>query len=241
MGLLTSLLNLPRRLLWRIRISRWDVGYPDPELKYLPRLCNTEKISIDIGAAQGVYVIHLLACSRHVEAFEPRPAAVAELTEMFSSAGVVVHSVALSDHEENGTMVVCTTDLGRSTLEKENPIEGVREEIQIRTLDSFDFKNVGFIKIDVEGHELAVLNGAKATIERERPNFLIEIEERHKPGSTKSVPELLGGMGYSGWYLLDNAWKPHSTFNANQHKRLGVDPYINNFVFIPNEKRDLLA
>jgi FkbM family methyltransferase len=217
------------------------VGYPDPELRYLSRLCDARKVSIDIGASQGVYVIHMLAHSASVEAFEPRLAAVAELKRIFSSADVVVHPVALSDRDGNRTMVVCTTDLGRSTLEKDNPIDGVREDVQIRTLDSFHFAKVGFIKIDVEGHEMALLNGAKATIERERPNLLIEIEERHKPGSTKAVPEFFSSLGYSGWYLLDGAWKPQTTFRPELHQRLGVTPYINNFVFIPGEKGNLLV
>ena len=37
----------------------------------------------------------------------------------------------------------------------------------------------GFIKIDVEGHELKVIDGAKETIEKHKPNLLIEIEEQH--------------------------------------------------------------
>jgi FkbM family methyltransferase len=38
---------------------------------------------------------------------------------------------------------------------------------------------VGFIKIDVEGHELAVINGATTLLTTQRPLLLIEIEARH--------------------------------------------------------------
>ena len=46
----------------------------------------------------------------------------------------------------------------------------------MRTLDSFQLTQVGFIKIDVEGHEEAVLRGGLATLKREMPNLMIEIE-----------------------------------------------------------------
>jgi FkbM family methyltransferase len=51
-------------------------------------------------------------------------------------------------------------------------------QIQLKTLDSYDFKNIGFIKIDVEGMEEHVLRGARQLIEREQPVVLIEIWKR---------------------------------------------------------------
>lgn len=84
----SALFNLHRRLLWLMRIRRWKIGYPDPELHYLARLCNPGKISLDVGAAQGVYVIHLLARSLKVVAFEPRKTAAVDLKRMFADAAV---------------------------------------------------------------------------------------------------------------------------------------------------------
>ena len=62
-----------------------------------------------------------------------------------------------------------------------------RDTVQTRTLDSFSFHNVGFIKIDIEGHELAVISGARNTIEQSRPAFLIECEERNTPGGLNEL------------------------------------------------------
>lgn len=50
---------------------------------------------------------------------------------------------------------------------------------ELRTIDSFGFRNVSLIKMDVEGYEDAVLAGAKETIQRERPVLLVEIQGGH--------------------------------------------------------------
>jgi len=239
--MLTSVFNLPRRLLWRARIHRWNIGYPDPELRHLSRLCDAAKISVDVGASLGLYTSHLLAHSAEVWAFEPRREAAAELEREFSGSPVRVHPVALSDEDGETTFTVCNSDLGRSTLEKSNPVRGEQEVVVTRRLDSYGLRDVGFIKIDVEGHEGAVLRGAADTIKRSRPSLLIEIEERHKPGATTDIPRMLGEAGYAGWFLLENEWRPLSAFDAAKHQRVNEAPYINNFVFLPSERRNPLA
>ncbi len=239
--MLTSAFNLPRRLLWRARIHRWNIGYPDPELRYLSRLCDASKISVDVGASLGLYTSHLLAHSAEVWAFEPRPSAAAELERHFAGSPVKVHSVALSDADGETTMTVCGSDLGRSTLEKSNPVAGEETAVATRRLDSYGLRGVGFIKIDVEGHEGAVLRGASETLKRCRPNLLIEIEERHKPGATADIPRALGEAGYAGWFLLGGEWRPLSAFDAAKHQRVDEPPYINNFVFLPSERRNPLT
>jgi hypothetical protein len=47
-------------------------------------------------------------------------------------------------------------------------------DIPLKTLDSFGFEEVDFIKIDVEGYELSVVKGAKETLLREKPFMVIE-------------------------------------------------------------------
>jgi hypothetical protein len=52
------------------------------------------------------------------------------------------------------------------------------------------------VKLDAEGAEYEVLRGARETLARCRPVLSVEIEERHRPGSTYAVPAFLDGLGY---------------------------------------------
>lgn len=241
MNLIRRTANFPRRALWRARINRWSIGYPDPELRHISRLCDGAKISIDVGASLGLYTAHLLSCSSGVWAIEPRQCAATELKSIYRRAPVVVHQFALSDVDGELVLRVCVADPGRSTLEPSNSINGEPERVVAKRLDSLNPKSVGFIKIDVEGHEEAVLKGAMNTIQLERPNLLIEIEERHKPGATKKVPEMLAALGYTGWFLMEDRWQPLSAFDVLEHQRENALPYINNFVFVPAERKNLLV
>ena len=119
---------------------------------------------------------------------------------------------------------------GCATIEEENDLSNCEaEEISVptRRLDSYNLGMIGFIKIDVEGHKLKVLKGAEATLRRDRPNLLIEAEERHRSNAVASVIDYLGPLGYSG-FVLD-----HGTLHPLQSIDLGLQrstrPY--NFIF----------
>ena len=121
----SRLLSFPRRQLWRARITRWGVGYPDPEMRVLDQLCDPGKLSIDVGASLGAYTLHLLAHSAAVWAFEPRAAAQAALRAMFTTPALVIRGEALSDTTGEATFTHCTTEPGRSTLAASNPISRI--------------------------------------------------------------------------------------------------------------------
>jgi hypothetical protein len=126
--------------------------------------------------------------------------------------------------------------------------------IRVRTvtIDGLDIRNVGFVKIDVEGLELAVLQGAKRTIGRDLPNLLVEAEERHRRDAVASVDAFLQPLGYEGWFLLDGALHPIDLFNADLRQnpaalaaRLApakdaTNTYINNFLFVQPGVSDAL-
>jgi FkbM family methyltransferase len=231
--------------LWKYREWRGD-GVLEEELQYLPVLADIAKSAVDIGASEGWYTYHLLRCSKQVYAFEPQPALAGRLAYELRTERVHVEQVALSDHLGTAVLRVPIGVHQRGTIEAENPLEDAGEarafEVVLRPLDSFELQDVGFMKIDVEGHELAVLRGAQKTIERCRPVLLVEVEERHKAGAVSAVREFLGHFGYHGFFFLEKRLVGIETFDASEHqdprnldgaRKLGV--YANNFIYVRDE------
>lgn len=64
-------------------------------------------------------------------------------------------------------------------------------------LDDLDLGDIGFIKIDVEGFEARVIDGACETIARCRPVMLIEIEEKHTGEPPSVLIERIVALGYT--------------------------------------------
>lgn len=114
-------------------------------------------------------------------------------------------------------------------------------------LDDVYDGDVGFIKIDVEGHEQAVLDGAIKTIRRCRPRMLVEVDERLSPGGLAIARRYFEALEYRGYYIRQGKLHPISTFSADvmqkpdnlpdltaplqQRERFGR--YIYNFLFLP--------
>jgi hypothetical protein len=94
----------------------------------------------------------------------------------------------------------------------------------------------------VEGHELAVLNGAAATFERARPTLLIELEHRHAGDRVEATLELLAGWGYDGQAIGPDGPVPLEDFDLERDQLAYLDGqvqaempdgYINDFLFTP--------
>ena len=116
----------------------------------------------------------------------------------------------------------------------------VERVVEIRTLDSYDFPDVSMIKIDVEGHEEAVVAGAAETIRRCRPSLIIESEDRHNPGAPRRLADSISRLDYlvlflKGGKLLDFRELRDEDMDPENMGR-GEREYINNFLFIPAEK-----
>ena len=104
-------------------------------------------------------------------------------------------------------------------------------------LDRLALGPVGFMKIDVEGHEMAVLRGARTTLCEHRPRLLIEMERRHTGGALTPGFAWLQDLGYQGSFYFSGRLYPLSAFVPEQHQ---PDPaaaataggYVQNFIFI---------
>jgi FkbM family methyltransferase len=195
----------PRIRLWTRAVRDWHHG--EPELRILDKLCRQDHVAVDIGANYGVYSWYLTKYTRNVVAFEPQPQ-MANFLKAALGPLVQVEPVALSDCVGVAKMRIPLDRMmdGCATIEEENKLSKHRaQEISVptRRLDGYNLGVIGFMKIDVEGHELKVLKGAEATLRRDRPNLLIEAEERHRPNAIASVIDYLIPLGYHGFCLKD--------------------------------------
>ena len=82
------------------------------------------------------------------------------------------------------------------------------EEITLKTLDSFKLDRVGIIKVDVQGFEKFVLEGAKKTIEKFKPTLIVEFEEgqlRKFGYGSSDLFDYIRNLGYH-IYFLEYVW-----------------------------------
>ena len=249
--------QLAPRSYWTARLKQVRSGVHEPELFLIPALADPKAMSVDVGAAMGTFIAHLLGRSSQVLAFEPRPRQAADLRDMVQTLRlpVRVESVALSDQAGTATLRMLVNDLGRSTIDSGNKLDdpdgSPRTEVKVpmKRLDDYALEDVGFLKIDVEGHELSVLDGASQLVARTRCNILIETEDRHHVGATSAVFEWMSSRGYLGYFLHDGRLTPVQAFDRTVHQneaniggwrsgweRRGV--YVNNFMFVPPEKNE---
>jgi FkbM family methyltransferase len=141
----------------------------------LYRLIDPGDTAADVGANIG-YVTSIMAarCGRNgrVLAFEPQSQAFTDLVrnvELWGRSGaaqVEAQKLALSDSDGVAELSVDPeeTNLGLATLESDNGV--TTETVTVARLDDLGIASFGVIKIDVEGHELAVLSGAQGLLAR---------------------------------------------------------------------------
>lgn len=144
---------------------------------------------LDIGAFIGTHTLALADISSKgsgkVYTFEPQTWAYNLIKSSIKKnkiKNVKVYNVALSN--KKGSIKFCSDNTGGSTIctEKNKSINSWNSnyDVKMKPLDSYNFKNISIMKIDVEGHEISVLEGALKTIQRNKPKILIEVWNRPK-------------------------------------------------------------
>ena len=233
-----------------VRFWSWHtrVRCLEPEVRLVPLLCKPGKSAIDIGMHTGMYLATAYPHSSAGIGFEPLPHIAGLMRKAFRRYDVQVHQVALSDRNGTTTIRVPRGKPTRSTISDSNPLADLdREveafEVEVRTLDSFELSEVGFLKIDTEGHEPEVLAGAAATLSQSRPAVLVEAEERHRQGVVLDVTRYLADFGYEGYFLRGGAIEPIERFNAEvDQAEDSATRCIRNFLFLqPEDARDFNA
>lgn len=152
------------------------------------KACAARRTAVDIGAHVGFWSYYLAAHFRHVHAFEP----VAEFARCFrenvTQANVTLHETALGSAEGR---VAMASPAGNTGMTHVAPDDG--DDAPLTTLDAFSLTEVDFIKIDVEGYERFVIDGARKTLAANRPVVIVEQKsgaDRYGIGRYDALAEL---------------------------------------------------
>ena len=115
----------------------------------------------------------------------------------------------------DGVLVTGCATVSDKASETYPDYQGV--DVPMERLDDIYSGNCGFIKIDVEGHQQAVLEGAVETIKRCQPRMLVELEERLSPGGLGRARAFFEPLGYRAVFVWQGQLKPIDRFSVPDH------------------------
>ena len=209
-------------------------------LRLLPFLLDPRRAALDIGANRGIWAHEMAQVCELVWAFEPNPKLFAVL-KAAAARPVVCRTEALSDADGEADLLI-PGEAGRYSNQGAslNPDKvGARAHMSVSVLtarlDALDPPSTGFMKIDVEGHERAVLEGARGLIARDKPAMIVEIEERHTGRDLDGELDFVESLGYRTLALKEGRMidRARLDVDADHRARAGKPGYVNNFVFLP--------
>ena len=156
--------------------------------------------------------------------FEPNPD-VEKVLRRTVASNVTVHRIAASD--VSGLRDARHYPRARGT-EDAVSLEGLEEstravDVETCRIDDLKFEGVNFMKIDVEGHERAVIAGATNLIQTEHPLLVADLEERH--GGIAPAVDLLAEWGYSAKVRVEGRWVGLDDFDLAADQAEHLDRY----------------
>jgi FkbM family methyltransferase len=161
------------------------------------------RVAVDVGAHVGLWSMQMTKRFENVFAFEP----VNAFRECFYKnawmRGVKLFPYALGAAPGRVAMKTPPLEGGLDTGGTHVCGDG---DIEMRTLDSFNLQHVDFVKIDCEGYELQVVEGAVETLKRWKPCVIVE-QKAHKLAvnfGIKGTPaaDFVMGLGASLRHVL---------------------------------------
>jgi FkbM family methyltransferase len=206
--------------------------YSEGEVQKLLSLIDGTSIVVEVGANIGAITVPLARRAKWVHAFEPQP-------EIYK---LLVRNIEQNSHQHNvycldyavgrkaGFAPITVIDYDKDGINTGAATLGAYDDngaVQVRTLDSYcaEFDALDLIKIDVEGMEAAVIDGARKTINRLQPLLYVENDrERNSNQLIRVIMEL----GYRLYWHFPLTFNPQP---MNGDKIVSV-----NMLCVPKDK-----
>jgi FkbM family methyltransferase len=239
--------------------SRFQAGsWQKRNLDYASTLIDNWTRCLDVGSNMACSAVLYADVFQTVECFEPTPLNI-DLWKLTINANnitnCVLHEVGVGEreytteivtHERNGGHNhLSNSDRPRWTGKKwaereQKPRQRVCVPVDVKTIDSFNFQDVGFIKLDIEGYEKFALEGAIDTITRCRPTLQLEIRANQcrKFGYwAEDMIDWIRSLGYT--VMSKNTGEMDGTFKSHRNELLYNGEVMRremDIFFQPNER-----
>jgi FkbM family methyltransferase len=185
----------------------WEEHMQDIFKKYV----NKDSVVIECGCHIGVHTIPLASLCKTFYGFEPMPDTYDVLNQNIKLNNInnaIIYKKGVAD-KEGGTQYSWIPEnnpggsgLNNNPMGKPNWIKSTNQniEVELTTIDSLQLDKLDFIKIDVEGYETLVIDGAINTIKKCRPVIIMEVWKNHNGefdiNYTKTIFKNILDLGY---------------------------------------------
>jgi FkbM family methyltransferase len=197
---------------------------------------------VEVGANIGAHTVELARLAGHdgeVHAFEPQRIVFQALCANLALnqfANVFARQAAVG--EKAGTITVPPLDPAVRTNFGGVSLQGVTfgESVPLVTLDSLDLPACQFLKVDVEGMEVEVLNGSEQLIETHRPIMYLENDRIERSEELLGIVERLR---YTAYWHFPRVFNPDNYFGDAEN--VFGDIASVNILCVPNETKLAVA
>jgi FkbM family methyltransferase len=217
--------------------------YEPEETRWIKQYIQPGMVVFDVGANIGYYSVimsKLIGPNGMIHSFEAATAAFNRLKEHINvnhCKNTIIYHSAISDR--NGQCIIYCADnanTGESSLKSFDGFKK-KETVSCFTLDSYiekkNINKVDFIKVDVEGAEMLVIDGAMSLLKRHRPTIMLEINPSYLFRMGANTDNLILTMKHAGYnmYCFDQG-----ILKPCDNKNVALKGKVNaNVVFIPQK------
>jgi FkbM family methyltransferase len=158
--------------------------YQEPVRIRSLNLCKNRVLALDIGANVGLWSRDLCQQFEQVIAFEPVEDFRACLLKNVPFKNLEVRPVALGAKDTQINMIITKENTGHTHVDTNTIGQG---SIPMYRLDSLALPKIDYVKIDCEGYENHILDGAEQTFKRDRPVIVIEDKQHQDVGHNQTI------------------------------------------------------
>lgn len=194
-------------LVFKLRPGTWDawMAHPGHEAEthaWIRANCDMSKVLIDVGAFSGIFSLRYHRTFKHIYCFEASNANFTALVQNIGLCNAIetVSAINQAASNTNGSVLLFLNESDTHSLVG----KGKSIEVTATTLDSFWIENqspkVGVLKVDVEGAEIQVLEGAKSILN----SGCVVIAEANSFEEKDNLNDFMNKHGYFMELFLDN-------------------------------------
>ncbi|WP_286293039.1 FkbM family methyltransferase [Aminobacter sp. SS-2016] len=208
------------------------------EIDFLAQFISPCSLVLDVGGHVGLHARAFASLSKgvRVHSFEAQP----QLASLLSrNAGqfdgqISVHAVAIGEKAGHAFIGRLPDDRNvNAGAQSVRTVAGSNDiAVEVRAIDDYQFDQVDFIKMDIEGYESLALKGAFKTISRDKPAIFCEV---NSIGHASGLFDVMSAHDYAAYFVSTSAYNAQNS-NGDPENMFGV-AHETALLFLPADRQ----